>query len=214
MSKQNVAKRGNSCIEKKLVSENPKEKLERWGRSIKYIYQRARYGYCDSDVWSIDYWFLSIIPGMLEQLKEETNGYPSFTDNPSHAVYGTGRPEDIDDEDMGKWQSILKDMIFLFNEANEESCTRKNKYEQQYLEAYKEYEEKYGRHGEKLKTQEEKEREQREGVIISHMMWNLPEYKEISDLYSEEERTISKYRDECKNKGLQLFSKWFWDLWD
>ncbi|WP_175560145.1 hypothetical protein [Butyrivibrio sp. YAB3001] len=42
----------------------------------------------------------------------------------------------------------------------------------------------------------------------------VPEYKEISECYFNELRALSDYRDECKSKALELFSKWFWDLWD
>ena len=33
---------------------------------VKYTYQRARYGYCDLDLWNIDSWFLDIIPREMQ----------------------------------------------------------------------------------------------------------------------------------------------------
>ena len=41
------------------------------------------------------------------------------------------------------------------------------------------------------------------------MLGDAPEYKEISDLYYDEYKTIDKYRDECKDKAFELFSRWF-----
>lgn len=40
------------------------------------------------------------------------------------------------------------------------------------------------------------------------------EYKTISDLYLAEEEKLGKYRKECTDKALALFSRWFNDLWD
>ena len=40
------------------------------------------------------------------------------------------------------------------------------------------------------------------------------EYKKVSDQYSDYERKISDYMEECKNEFFQLFNKYFWDLWD
>ena len=77
---------------------NPIKHIKRWGRNIKHAYQRIRYGYCDRDVWSIDWWFLSVIPNMLEDLKETTHGYPSMPDDFSQALVGTGAPEEVDEE--------------------------------------------------------------------------------------------------------------------
>ena len=54
----NIEKTGKTCIEKKYKGfEKPVDKIKRWKRNIRFIFQRVMYGYCDSDVWSIDYWF-------------------------------------------------------------------------------------------------------------------------------------------------------------
>ena len=41
----------------------------------------------------------------------------------------------------------------------------------------------------------------------------LPEYKELCKRYDEEEKKLEQYREECKNKAFDLFSKWFCSLW-
>ena len=129
---------GYSCYEKKMRGfEKPKEKYKRWRRNIKFAYQRVRYGYCDSDIWSIDYWFLNVMPGMLQQLKETTHSYPCFQGSMSHAVYGTAVSEEDDDAGMKQWNDILSEMIFRLKEANEDTCTRVNKYQKEYDKALK-----------------------------------------------------------------------------
>ena len=39
------------------------------------------------------------------------------------------------------------------------------------------------------------------------------QYKEISESYFNEERKISEYQAQCKDKALEMFSKWFYSLW-
>ena len=42
---------------------------ERW-QEHKYRRQRTKRGWSVKDTWSIDYWFLEVMPQMLEYLKE------------------------------------------------------------------------------------------------------------------------------------------------
>ena len=49
------------------------------------------------------------------------------------------------------------------------------------------------------------------GLLIT---WYVPEYKEIEDRYFEESRKLDQYRDECKDRAIDMFKEWFWDLWD
>lgn len=44
---------------------------------LKYKFQRAKKGYCDKDLFSIDAWFTEIFPKMLAEFFECTNGSPS-----------------------------------------------------------------------------------------------------------------------------------------
>lgn len=44
-------------------------------REIKYAFQRMKKGYCDRDLWSIDYWFLEQIPKMLKQFNKNRMGH-------------------------------------------------------------------------------------------------------------------------------------------
>lgn len=179
--------------------ENPIKTVKRWKANLICAYQRIRYGYCYRDVWSIDWWFLHIVPNMLLDLKETAHGFPSSLEGE------TGEKQ---------WNAILEEMAFLFQEAREDTCQRKNPYEDAFDQKLKEFTEKYGIFGEKLKTEEEKKREKETGFIRHHSMDELPEYKEISDQYYEEARKLSGYRKECRDKGLKMFQEWFDNLWD
>lgn len=193
---------------------NPLKNVKRWGRNIKYAYQRIRYGYCDKDVWSIDWWFLSVVPNMLEDLKNTAHSYPYILDCLSHVVVGTGAPKETDEACINLWTDILSEMIFLFREAHECTCTRENIYETEYQKAREEFMKKYGSFGDKIKNEEEKGEEKNRVNYRMYTLGNVPEYADIYKLYFEEAGKIDEYRDECKDKGLDLFKEWFWHLWD
>ena len=111
--------------------------LRQFWDDVRYSWQRIRYGYCEYDLWSIDRWFLDIMPRMLEEHKATRHGSPVVNEA------DTGSDEAL----TKAWDEILDRMIFLFREASEETCT-------------------------------------------------------------------NKYREQCKDEALALFSKWFYCLWD
>lgn len=131
--------------------ENFFKKIKLFFQDIKFCYQRVKYGWCDGDTWSIDMWFLNIIPQMIQQLKEEKHGYP-----------GTMTEEE--------WDKILDDMIFYFTEACEETCSQINQYD-------------------------------------------LFDENQVKN-YLNRDLEIFEYRDKCKDKALDMFKKYFWNLWD
>lgn len=179
-------------------------------RDLKCCWQRITKGYCDNDLYSIYDWFLDVIPSMLEQFKQTRHGSPS--------VLG----EDYVDEDgilvndtcHEEWDAILDRLIFLFREANEYSCQRKNPYEDEHRRAYAEFTEKYGVLGEKLETPEQKERRLRAGLHTMHFLSEIPEYADIDSKYKAEEKKLDEYREQCQDEALKLFSKWLPHLWD
>ena len=162
-------------------------------RSLKWAWQRAIKGYCELDTYSVSDWFLNTLPDMLEKIKKNYTGYP-------------------DELTEQEWNEILSRLIFLLREANKDTCTKVNPYEEEYHRISEEFSRKYGEFGEKLMTDEDKKREKETGCSPMYLPSHLPEYKEICEQYSEEERKLSAYREQCKNEALELFSKWFYRL--
>ena len=180
---------------------SPLEWIERWKEDMICICQRLCYGYCYRDVWSIDRWFVTVIPNMLHDLRMNSHGYPgSFTGS--------------EEENVQKWNRLLKRMEFLFREANEETCRRKNPYGDAHMKAMDAFAREYGMFGEKLKTEEDKEQEKSKGYCRMYTMSDVPEYKEISDLWLAAENELTTYRDRCMREGMKLLTKYFWNLWD
>lgn len=177
------------------------EYIKRTKEDIVCIIQRIKYGYCYRDTWAIDDWFLTVVPNMIHDLRVNAHGYPGmFT--------GT------DEENEKKWNQILSEIEHSFREANEETCKRKNKYEEEYEKASEEFQKKYGELGERLKTKEEKEREKRGGFHRAYTMNDVPEYQEILKKWRNEETALWQYRRDCFEKGMKLFHDYFWHLWD
>lgn len=46
---------------------------------IKWMLQRAKYGYCDMDLWSLDYTLGNYIASSVNELANRTHGYPYDT---------------------------------------------------------------------------------------------------------------------------------------
>ena len=101
------------------------------------------------------------------------------------------------DECHAEWDKILDKMIFLFREMNEEMCQKKNTYQKKHEGVLQEFEAKYGIFGQKL----EEEKKNKHSRVL-HFPSEIPDYKDIEDKYYEE------------NEALELFSKWFYSLWD
>ena len=60
-----------------LFPRRPFETVKDFFRAIRWGFQRVSRGYADIDVWSIDEWFLSVVPDMIAQLRRETHGHPA-----------------------------------------------------------------------------------------------------------------------------------------
>lgn len=206
--------------------------IKEWHQELKYRRQRAKRGWSVKDTWSIDYWFLDVMPKMLEYLKEHHIGFPSEIQkeyfeahsdelNMTYEEYcswpadenseGYKLREKTDEICNNLWNEILDRMIFLLREASEESCSIKNPYEEENEKNYKEFTKKYGILGEKLLKPEDI---YPNGEKRLYSPSDIPEYKETSELYLKESIKLDEYRDRCKTEAINLFNRWFWNLWD
>ena len=83
------------------------------------------------------------------------------------------------------------------------------------FEGMDEFTERFGLFGNKLQTEKElEENRKRGGGGTIHFMDELPEYKEISDKYREEEKRLEEYRRKCKDEAIDMLKQYFYDLWD
>ena len=52
------------------------KKLQSFFQKVKWTWQRAKYGFCERDVWSLDYTLSNYIANTIKYLAETTHGYP------------------------------------------------------------------------------------------------------------------------------------------
>lgn len=82
------------------------------------------------------------------------------------------------------------------------------------MRIFEEFTARYGFLGKELEPEEEKSTNAKTGCHTAHFASELPEYAETEEKYMAAERELEKYREQCKDEAFELFSKWFYHLWD
>ena len=207
-----------------LVGEGKPSQIKKWK------HQRAERGFSDYDIFEIDTWFLMIMPEMLEELIKHNNGYPSSFENEYIEEHNLNlftitseQRDEIDKYCFSKWQKTLKEMKNAFIRSNKLTYFIKNKYKEEYDKLWNEYFEVYGHNGEKLKGNVTKECiKDKNGKVIQTYYSAIKTYrfedmseenKRISRLYHTEERRIDNRFELNKKKALEMFVKYFDNLW-
>lgn len=147
-------------------------KIRELKNNLKWKIQRAKQGFSDCDVQDIDHWFLDIMSRMLNQLKETTHSAPLLPNTDCVTCHE-------------EWERILDRMIFLLNEMDEDRCSYKNPYEEEY-----------------------------EGYLLNRFSnKELEEDVVLFKMWLGEESNKQNYINLCKREFFDLFSKYFYTLW-
>ena len=85
--------------------------------NLKAGWQRATRGWANRDVWSLNSYFLEILPDMLKHLRENAYGYPGDDEFPT----------------FESWIAYLEEMETHFRNANENQKVQLNEWEEDYL---------------------------------------------------------------------------------
>jgi hypothetical protein len=168
---------------------HPHKVFMHWMRDIKCAWQRANKGYCFRDLWNIDLWFIEIMPQMIQELKECKMGYPD----------GLSEKE---------WDDILDAMIQCFKEAHSETTSFVNPYEDEYCEKI------IPVWMSQFKNPE-KDPDVKDCYILKSVseMDISEELKELDRKHYETEKEKNQFMKKNKKKGLELFVKYFDNLW-
>ena len=185
-------------------------KIKHIKKCIRWSKQRIVRGYADIDRWDMCSYLQKLIPDMLEDLRENRLSSPAYLGK----NYTNDEGILVNDTCHTEWDRILDKMIFLWRESREETCSRKNPYEEEYDKAFAKFHKEYGFWGEELQSEAELEENKKRGVRTVHYMDELPEYKEIYDLYYAEERKMEEYREQCRDEALDMLKEYFMSLWD
>ena len=170
------------------------DRIKGFPYDIKHYVQRAKKGYSYRDVWSIDFWFMKIMPNMLAELKEKKRGCPA------QFIKGDNGQEDLE-KGMNDWQNVLERMIFCFKEMNDETCSMENQYDDEY--------ERQRYEGKPFKDRFIKNEDGTSYRLIEGKV-----NPELAENHRKKILEIEEYKDKMKNEGFELFSKYFWNLWD
>ena len=197
-----------------------------------YRKERAKKGYCCRDLWAMDNWFLNLIPKMLREFREysKTEAYPMslfdeewFEENKDrcsevgiHDVdfFHNNYYENLSDEQQKfynemdkynekKWFETLDRMIFLFEEASEETCSKKNPYEKEYMDFISSTIPNKRRTNKELRERKKNPPPERDEEADSKMQ----------KMHFEEELKLEEYRKQCKDEAMALFTKYLHNLW-
>lgn len=188
----NIWKRKNSVLD-----------IRHLARTFKFAFQRSSRGFSQEDAQNIDTYLQHLIPNMLQYLRDNHSGSPVFTNQ-----------EDCHEDCHKEWDMILDKMISLWRESVEETCSRKNKYEDEYEKVLEDFEKKYGMLGEKILTEDDVARIKAGKGRRVYTINDMPEYADFCRRYSEEAKLIKAYRKKCKDEAMDMLKKYFYHLWD
>jgi len=152
-----------------------KDKIGVLWYGVQNVFERAKKGYCDRDLWDIRDWFTTIMPKMIDDFEVSRHGYPG----------------NITDEE---WTEILKQISYYFRESNINTCSQKNEIEYDCKINFI-----------PIKNSE---------CYTLDVIYPTKEDEEKEKLYLQKERELEKYREDCFQKGIELFSKYIDHLWD
>lgn len=88
-------------------------KIKHFFKCVKWSKQRITRGYCDCDVWEMFSFLQTLIPDMLQTLKDTRTGSPGYLGE----NYTNENGILVNDTCHEEWNCILDKMIFLWREA-------------------------------------------------------------------------------------------------
>lgn len=105
------------CYSKRHYLTHPWKWFKDLWRGIRDSWMRAKYGFCYSDVWDWDNWFLYTTPQMLRHMADKGSAYP-------------GMPPF---ETSEKWHDWLHEVADLLESGREDWQDAHNEYHDEYM---------------------------------------------------------------------------------
>lgn len=159
---------------------------------IKHVAQRAKKGYSYRDLWSIDWWFLTVIPNMLEDFANE-----KYLGIPMSVIikFEQEHPEITGDEKdkacIQQWRNTIREIAHHLREGNLPK-DQTNEYDNEFFESYN-----------------------LNGILDPEELNKplTPEQEEIRDKWRKRQDEIDKYQQEQFKIGMQMLTDNMFDLW-
>ncbi len=175
-------------------------KIQNFLATLKHWQQRAVKGYSYRDVWHIDTWFETIMPQMLTDLKQTKHGVPN-----EFCKHENSSKEEIE-EAIKAWDEVLDRMIFCFREMSDNTCSHTNEFEEEY------YKQKYK--SRKNKRVNLEPCEVNEADVQFYRMKEGEVEPQLAKQYWDRLNEIEAYKKGMQEEALDLFKKYFRNLWD
>jgi hypothetical protein len=140
---------------------------------------------------------MKVMPNMLTDLKNNKHGCPI------QFVKTDDNQEDFE-KGMKEWHAVLDRMIFCFREMNDDTCSLKNEYDDEYRRQLNKPNE-----GKPFKDWFVKNEDRETYSLIQGEV-----DPELAENHRNKIIEIEAYKEKMKDEGLALFSKYFWNLWD
>lgn len=158
----------------------------------KYGFQRMFRKYDDTEIFSFNTCFLEKLPIMLQRLYDTKHGYPMLYNIQGN--FGTKLWNLTSNKNEIVWDKILKDMIWYFKEANEDTCSLQNEY--------------------KYDCEINFEQEDNECYYTMKFLYPTKQAENEAGMWFKREQELAEYRKECRDKGFNLFKTYFDCLWN
>ena len=163
----------------------------KWFRKVHNFYQRGKKGYCNEDLWDLYNWFTGLFPKMLDDFLKNSHGYPCPLTPPSDIR----EQKEWYEDQQKKWEYEVKKLIWELKEANDETCSQKNKIF-------------YDVNFEFVKT------DKSSPFFELKSTFPTTEDEIKSKEHREREQEIIQYKAEHFKRALEQFEKIARDLWD
>lgn len=162
---------------------------------IKHAYQRIKKGYSYRDLWSIDYWFLTVVPNMLEDFSNiKYLGIPGYLVVKAEEEHPEMSPDERDEWAINQWRCTCRQIAHHLREGHEPK-EQVNEYSNEYW-GWDDPNKNFG-----LQT------DGKEWTFTTN-----PD-KELEEKYDKRELEIEKYRQEELKKGMEMFAENLEKLW-
>ena len=165
-------------------------RFSRFCQEIKFAWQRSEKGYDDTMIWNLCDALPELIYHMLKEYNENRQGFPTLLNF---------NPQNYTEEDAKKdeeyWDNIVKEIIYHFQECNEETCSRQNPYE--------------------MKGEYYCYKEQPDSKFFNvEVEYATKEDEKETEQWLETSKELEEYMREHKKQGFEMLAKYIDYIWD
>ena len=159
---------------------------------IRHVAQRTKKGYSYRDLWSIDWWFLTVIPDMLEDFANEKYlGIPMSVIIKFEQEHPEITGDEKDEACIQQWRNTIREIAHHLREGHLPK-DQVNEYDNEFFDIYN-----------------------LDGILTPEDFNKplTPEQEEIRDKWRKRQDEIEKYQQEQFKIGMQMLTDNMFDLW-